>query len=216
MKNAKKERQPNMTNSELLNTLVTKMVEQKGYPYTTGYLQSFLMQVIGNNLKFLIGDSFKLESIPVLNILSINGAEERRDNQQKEFDKYGLNKSKYYIYNKYEENQYNLLGKSHEKLLPVHIGITISHLQTIKQWLDSTTEEIGFFCEDDMSLETVQYWNFTWKEFCDNLPPDWEAVQLCLLSEVQREIKFCIRNSLSFFIFCFNNIWNNFNNILSN
>ena len=51
MKNAKKERQPNMTNSELLNTLVTKMVEQKGYPYTTGYLQSFLMQVIGNNTK---------------------------------------------------------------------------------------------------------------------------------------------------------------------
>ena len=51
MKNAKKERQPNMTNSELLNTLVTKMAEQKGYAYTAGYLQSFLMQVIGNNTK---------------------------------------------------------------------------------------------------------------------------------------------------------------------
>ena len=35
-----------MTNSELLNTLVTTMVEKKGYAYTTGYLQSTLMQVL--------------------------------------------------------------------------------------------------------------------------------------------------------------------------
>lgn len=35
-----------MTNSELLNELVTKMAEQKGYAYTTGYLQSLTMQLI--------------------------------------------------------------------------------------------------------------------------------------------------------------------------
>ena len=40
-----------MTNSELLNALVTKMTEQKGYAYTTGYLQSFLMQVIAGTSK---------------------------------------------------------------------------------------------------------------------------------------------------------------------
>lgn len=40
-----------MTNSELLNALVTKMAEQKGYAYTTGYLQSFLMQVIADTPK---------------------------------------------------------------------------------------------------------------------------------------------------------------------
>ena len=40
-----------MTNSELLNALVTQMVEKKGYAYTTGYIQSFLMQVISMNTK---------------------------------------------------------------------------------------------------------------------------------------------------------------------
>ena len=34
-----------MTNSELLNTLVTKMAEQKGYAYTAGYLQSTIMTI---------------------------------------------------------------------------------------------------------------------------------------------------------------------------
>ena len=40
-----------MTNSEVLNALVSQMAEKKGYAYTTGYLQSFLMQVIGNTTK---------------------------------------------------------------------------------------------------------------------------------------------------------------------
>lgn len=35
-----------MTHSELLNELVKTMVEKNGYAYTTGYLQSFLMQAI--------------------------------------------------------------------------------------------------------------------------------------------------------------------------
>ena len=40
-----------MTNSELLNALVTKMTEQKGYAYTTGYLQSYMMQLIASSTK---------------------------------------------------------------------------------------------------------------------------------------------------------------------
>lgn len=40
-----------MTNSELLNALVTKMAEKKGYAYTTGYLQSLLMSAMFNTSK---------------------------------------------------------------------------------------------------------------------------------------------------------------------
>lgn len=35
-----------MTTSELLNALVTEMAAKKGYAYTTGYLQSQLMQAL--------------------------------------------------------------------------------------------------------------------------------------------------------------------------
>lgn len=38
-----------MTTAELINTLVTEMVEKKGYAYTTGYLQSHLVQVLSNS-----------------------------------------------------------------------------------------------------------------------------------------------------------------------
>lgn len=40
-----------MTNSELLNVVVTKMAEKKGYAYTTGYLQSLLMAAMFNSTK---------------------------------------------------------------------------------------------------------------------------------------------------------------------
>jgi hypothetical protein len=51
-------------------------------------------------------------------------------------------------------------------------------MRCIKRWLDETDEPYGFFCEDDLSLETVKYWNFTWNDFIEYLPNDWECVQL--------------------------------------
>lgn len=38
-----------MNTSELLNAIVTQMVEKKGYAYTTGYLQSMLTQALNSD-----------------------------------------------------------------------------------------------------------------------------------------------------------------------
>lgn len=63
-------------------------------------------------------------------------------------------------------------------------GCCVSHLKAIKSWYESTDEEYGFFCEDDLSLSTIEYWNFTWDEFIKKLPHDWECVQLmCIRGE---------------------------------
>ena len=63
-------------------------------------------------------------------------------------------------------------------------GCLASHLLTIKKWLIDTDEPYTLICEDDFSIETVPYWNFTWKEFFDYLPQDWECVQLVQIQEV--------------------------------
>jgi predicted GH43/DUF377 family glycosyl hydrolase/tetratricopeptide (TPR) repeat protein len=152
------------------------------------------MQVISNNLKFLLGDKYKLENFPLINIVSLDESIARREELDNVFKTYDLKKYKFYVYNRYVPGDYNLLGDAHKKLKTPHIGAAISYLNTIKQWYEESDEEYGFFCEDDISFETVHYWTFTWSEFYNNLPSDWEAVQLCLLSEVDREIKFTIRN----------------------
>ena len=60
----------------------------------------------------------------------------------------------------------------------LHIGATISFINAIKAWYDSSDEEYAIFCEDDISFESIEYWNFTWEEFYSKLPSDWECLQL--------------------------------------
>ena len=59
-----------------------------------------------------------------------------------------------------------------------HPGTVISYLTAMKNWYDTTNEEYAIFCDDDMSFESIDHWSFTWQEFLDKLPTDWEAVHL--------------------------------------
>ena len=59
-----------------------------------------------------------------------------------------------------------------------HPGTIISYLTAMKNWYDTTNEEYAIFCDDDMSFESIDCWSFTWQEFVDQLPQDWECVQL--------------------------------------
>lgn len=57
-------------------------------------------------------------------------------------------------------------------------SVTMSHLKMIKTWYDDCDDDYGFMGEDDMKLESIKYWNFTWQDMIDRLPKDWEVVQL--------------------------------------
>jgi hypothetical protein len=59
-----------------------------------------------------------------------------------------------------------------------HPGTIISYLTAMRCWYDTTNEEYAIFCDDDMSFESINHWSFTWQEFVDKLPTDWEAVHL--------------------------------------
>lgn len=61
------------------------------------------------------------------------------------------------------------------------IGTTISHLKAIFSWYHNSDSEYAIFFEDDMSIETANYWNFTWQEFVQELPEDWNVIQLSLI-----------------------------------
>lgn len=62
-------------------------------------------------------------------------------------------------------------------------SITASHLKMIKHWYDNSNEKYALFLEDDVSLITTKYWNFTWEDFMDNLPINWGCIQLMCIRE---------------------------------
>lgn len=130
-----------------------------------------------NEVKF---DEGKLKDFPSVYAISTVEAFERRKSLIEKFGQYDIPVN-IRVFSRNISNE-NIVTGTGDKLA-VGTAIAISHLKSIKKWYDETQEEYAFFCEDDVSLETVPYWNFTWKEFFTELPSDWECVQLSWMRE---------------------------------
>lgn len=71
-------------------------------------------------------------------------------------------------------------GNIPDKLKQTEIACCISHLRAIREWLTTSDTEVAMFCEDDLSLDTVLYWNSTWKQFMKRVPFYWDILQCCI------------------------------------
>lgn len=72
-----------------------------------------------------------------------------------------------------------------ESVKNIYRAIT-SHLLVIRS-LEFNESPYALILEDDVVLTTCLNWNFSFKEFCDSLPNDWDAVQLYLNPRVKGE-----------------------------
>lgn len=131
----------------------------------------------------------KLNGLGPVNFVSIEESFDRRDNLKSQFEKYGIKDLVPHIFKRYHEYDHELNGSFVSELHENSKGPATSHIKAIKEWYDSTNDDYAFFCEDDLSLETVNYWNFTWKEFLESLPSDWECVQLTWVRAYQVNVQ---------------------------
>lgn len=136
----------------------------------------------------------KLQGFPSVYYLSLEESIARRTHLKEQFGQYGIENIQSVISKRFTECDDVLYGKYVHTLTDASKGCCTSHMKCIKRWLNETEEPIGFFCEDDLSLETVQYWNFTWKEFIEALPLDWDVVQLMWVRDKIEKVEF--RNRL--------------------
>lgn len=133
-----------------------------------------------------------LKNFPKVYYISLEESEDRRINIHKQFYEYGYSTLNALLSKRFHECNDNVIGKQIHILDEGTIGCVLSHIKAIRDWYfnSSDDEEYAFFCEDDLSLETVKYWNFTWEEFIDYLPDDAECVQLCSVRSNQIDVKF--------------------------
>lgn len=124
----------------------------------------------------------KLKEFPHVYYVSLEESLERRDNLESQFSFYGI-VPKSIISKRFSESNDHVYGKYVDSLNEGTKGCVVSHLKAIKEWYETTKEDYGFFCEDDLSLETVDHWNFTWKEFISNIPKDADCLQLFTIRE---------------------------------
>jgi len=119
----------------------------------------------------------KLSGFPTSCYISLEESLDRRKNLESQFSEYCI-RPKSIISKRFAECNDIVTGKYSHTLNDGTKGCAVSHIKAIKEWYDNTKEDCLFVCEDDLSLETVKYWDFTWKEFFDSLPSDWDCVQL--------------------------------------
>jgi hypothetical protein len=109
--------------------------------------------------------SYKLKNFPPINFISVDKSEDRRNLLYEKFANYNLTNIRPHIFEVYNDEDHHYIGESFRELNGIGRGPTTSHLKAIKDWYFDTEEEYAFFCEDDISFDTVKYWNFTWEEF---------------------------------------------------
>jgi FkbM family methyltransferase len=125
----------------------------------------------------------KLEGLPRIHYISLEESIERRTNLENWFKKYNIMDYVPHLFKRFEEYDYKLVGPYVNSLAPHSKGPITSHFTLLKHWYETTDESYTLIVEDDLSLAPVDYWNFTWKDFFESLPEDWNCVQLVLVRE---------------------------------
>lgn len=124
----------------------------------------------------------KLKNFPKSYYVSLAESVDRQKNLLVQFAQYGVSLHGV-ISKRFSESDDVVTGEYLHQLNAGTAGCCVSHLKAIKHWYENSKDEYAFFCEDDLSLETVKYWDFTWEEFVNSLPSDWDVVQLLTIRD---------------------------------
>jgi GR25 family glycosyltransferase involved in LPS biosynthesis len=122
----------------------------------------------------------KLENFPSVYYVSLEECKDRRENIERQFSEYDITPTAI-ISKRFAESDDEITGKFLDQMNGGTTGCVVSHLKAIRKWYEETDEEYAFFCEDDLSLETVKYWDFTWEEFIETIPEGSCCVQLLVI-----------------------------------
>jgi len=64
----------------------------------------------------------------------------------------------------------HISGIAPDNMTTNEIGCCMSHLKAIKHFYNETESDYCIIFEDDVSFDTVKFWDFTWKDFFSKLP----------------------------------------------
>ena len=127
--------------------------------------------------------TFKLDGIGPIYYINLDGQPERRQYMEDQFKYWGIeNYTRISAFDGREDDLgSHLKGRYPDNMSSGEVGCTISHLKAIKHWYETSDSPYAIFMEDDCDLDTVRFWNFTWRDFYSRIPYDWDVVQISII-----------------------------------
>ena len=124
----------------------------------------------------------KLKGIGPIYCVNLDGQPERWEYMETQFKYWEIeNYTRIPAYDGRDDDLSDIItGRYPDNMSGGEIGCTTSHLRAMKEFL-KTDAPYAIMMEDDCSLDLVQTWNFTWKDFYTNFPYDWDVVQIAII-----------------------------------
>jgi len=147
----------------------------------------------------------KLRGMPHIYYINLEKEIIRKEWMETQFSKFGIknftriNASKY-LKEEFDEWSKDIIHhpefyrKEHHK----SVSVSVSHLETIRIWLETTNNDYMIIMEDDIDLRLVHYWHFDWEYLMNNIPKDWDGVQLMYNSNYKIYCFLHVKQSNSF------------------
>jgi hypothetical protein len=128
--------------------------------------------------------SDKLKGLPSIYYLNMDRAVERREWMEGQFDHWGIKNFKRFSGSNITPNNFDdwshflFKPEIYKKRSYRKMAISISTLEMVKHWLETTNEKYLILMEDDYDLNLIKYWHFDWEYFMNRIPYDWDCIQL--------------------------------------
>ena len=127
--------------------------------------------------------AYKLKNFGPLYYINLDEQPERDAAMQSMCNYWELNPTRISAFDGRNSSLNHILEGSHDiGISSGEVGCVTSHLKAIKQWYETTDTPYAIFAEDDVSFDTARFWKFTWDEFVEKLPYDWDVVQLAIIN----------------------------------
>ena len=127
--------------------------------------------------------AYKLKNFGPLYYINLDEQPERDAAMQSMCKYWELNPTRISAFDGRNSSLNHILEGSHDiGISSGEVGCVTSHLKAIKQWYETTDTPYAIFAEDDVSFDTARFWKFTWDEFVEKLPYDWDVVQLAIIN----------------------------------
>ena len=133
----------------------------------------------------------KLKGLPHIYYINLEDREDRREFMESQFKKWGIEKFSRVNASEFSKNDVktwkDLVHLPH--IIPINrrrsVCVSLSHMETIRRWLEETSEDYMIIMEDDTDISPIEYWHFDWEYLMNNIPYDWDAIQLMYNSDIR-------------------------------
>jgi hypothetical protein len=126
----------------------------------------------------------KLDGFGPVYVINMERSTERKQYIQEHFEKYKI--SNYYFVDAIDGSKQNVNDMLVNSVSPIlsdgEAACSVSHIKAINQWLQESDSEYAIIAEDDVSFETVDFWDFTWKDFLSSVNKKYDILQMAIIN----------------------------------